>query len=263
MASRRRAERRRRSAAANRGRRSVLPRRNVEVVMKRAAELFAIEGRSSRSPFVEETWWTRSEPEDSFISVAASHWQMCVTRRRGSASLTVRGPQTKATITPIPDDAEFFGIQFSLGTFMPNLRPGHLVDRALRLPQATGTSFWLDRSAWELPGPDNVEVFVDRLVRAGLLVHDSVASAVLQGGVEGLSTRVVERRVSRATGLTRGAIRQIRRAENAVELLSGGVQARHAARQAGYADQPHLTRSLKRFVGQTPSQIASSARPGE
>ncbi|MCL4303751.1 MAG: hypothetical protein KJ077_49150 [Anaerolineae bacterium] len=25
--------------------------------------------------------------------------------------------------------------------------------------------------------------------------------------------------------------------------------------QAGYADQPHLTRSLKHFVGQTPAQI--------
>jgi hypothetical protein len=28
--------------------------------------------------------------------------------------------------------------------------------------------------------------------------------------------------------------------------------------QAGYADQPHLTRSLKRFVGQTPAQIVHS-----
>jgi hypothetical protein len=226
--------------------------------MKRAAELFAIEGRTSRSPFVEETWWARSVPEDSFISVAACHWVMCVTRQRGSAWLTVRGPETKATITPIPEDAEFFGIRFSLGTFMPDLQPGSLVDRAVTLPPATGASFWLDRSVWELPGPDNADVFVDRLVRAGLLVHDSVASAVVQGGVEDLSTRSVERRVSRATGLSRGAIRQIRRAERAVELLSRGVPAGDAARQAGYADQPHLTRSLKRFVGQTPSQIASS-----
>lgn len=30
------------------------------------------------------------------------------------------------------------------------------------------------------------------------------------------------------------------------------------AYQAGYADQPHLTRSLKRFVGQTPGQILST-----
>ena len=227
--------------------------------MKRAVELFAFDRRSSSSPFVDETWWTRSEPETSFISVAVIHWEMVVTRQRGAARLTVRGPETKATIVPIPEDAEFFGIQFSLGTFMPTLQPGQLVDRALTLPQATSTSFWFNGSAWELPGQDNADVFVDGLVRAGLLVHDPVASAALQGDVEGLSTRSVERRVSRATGLTRGVIRQIRRAERAVELLSRGVPAVDAARQAGYADQPHLSRSLKRFVGLTPSQIVTSA----
>jgi Helix-turn-helix domain len=246
-------------AAGRRRGRSVFSGHNVEEVMKRAAELFVIERQASHSPYVEETWWSRSEPEDSFISVAECHWQMCVTRQRGAAWLTVRGPHTKATITPIPEDAEFFGIQFSLGTFMPELQPGRLVDRAVTLPPAKSRSFWLDGSAWELPGPENADTFVDRLVRAGLVVHDPVASAALQGDAAGLSTRSVERRVVRATGLTRGAIRQIRRADRAVELLSAGVLARDAARRAGYADQPHLTRSLKRFVGQTPSQIESSA----
>jgi AraC-like DNA-binding protein len=59
--------------------------------------------------------------------------------------------------------------------------------------------------------------------------------------------------------LTRGAIEQIGRAERAVELLSRGMSPIEAARRAGYADQPHLTRSLKRLVGQTPSQIVSPA----
>ena len=34
----------------------------------------------------------------------------------------------------------------------------------------------------------------------------------------------------------------------------------HPQGQAQYADQPHLTRSLRRFVGRTPSQVATSAR---
>jgi len=33
--------------------------------MKRAAELFAFELRSSRSPLIEQTWQTCSEPEQS------------------------------------------------------------------------------------------------------------------------------------------------------------------------------------------------------
>ena len=230
------------------------------MVMKPAVGLFTFERRASRSPMIERTWQTQSVPEEFFISVAVSHWEMVVTRQQGTARLTVRGPETKATPAVIPEDAEFFGIQFSLGTFMPGLSPGQLVDRSRTLPQATKTSFWMDRSEWELPGPDNADVFVDRLVRAGLLVHDPVVAAAVQGEVDGLSRRSVQRRVSRATGLTRGAITQIRRAERAVELLSLGVPPIDVARRAGYADQPHLTRSLRRLAGRTPSQIVVTAQ---
>jgi AraC-like DNA-binding protein len=230
--------------------------------MKRAAELFDFRLRSSRTPLIEQTWQTRSQPAPSMISVAVSHWEMVITRQRGTVQLAVRGPETRATTAPIPQDAEFFGIQFSHGTFMPGLAPGRLVDSSLTLPGVTSTSFWLDGAEWELPGPGTADVFADRLARAGLLVHDPVVSAALQGDVAGLSKRSVERRVLRATGLTQGAIGQIRRAERAVGLLGRGMSPLEAAGQAGYADQPHLTRSLKRFVGQTPSQVAAFTHGG-
>jgi Helix-turn-helix domain len=228
--------------------------------VKRAVELFTFKRRSTRSPMVEQTWQTRSEPEQSFISVAVSHWEMVVTTRQsGDARLTVRGPETRATTAPIPEDADFFGIQFSPGTFMPALPPGQLRDRSLTLPMATKTSFWFAGSRLEFPGPDNVDAFVERLAWDGLLVHDPVAATAVNADIHDLSTRSVERRVARATGLTRGAIRQIRRAELAVQLLSRGVPALDVVHQAGYADQPHLTRSLKRLVGLTPTQIVASA----
>jgi hypothetical protein len=44
--------------------------------VKSAVELFTFERRSSRFSMVEQTWQTRSEPEESFISVAVSHWEM-------------------------------------------------------------------------------------------------------------------------------------------------------------------------------------------
>jgi hypothetical protein len=229
------------------------------ISMKRALELFTFEHRSSSTPLIETTWSTRSGSEGSFISVAECHWEMVVTRQEDGAWLTVRGPETRATGAPVPTDAEFFGIQFSHGTFMPDLAPGQVVDRGLTLPAPSRTSFWLDGTAWELPGPDNADVFVERLVRAGLLVYDPVVTAALSGEVDTRSTRTVERRVKRATGLTRGMIRQIQRAQQAVELLTRGLPALDVVRLAGYADQPHLTRSLKRLVGQTPSQIAAAS----
>jgi|SRR5579875_2717819 len=228
--------------------------------MRRAVDVFEFEAGSARSPLVERVWQTRSAPEDSFISVAVSHWEMVVTRQDGRAQLTVLGPETRATTASIPEDAEFFGIQFSLGTFMPMLPPGALVDRGITLEPSTRSSVWLDGYRVELPGRDDVDSFVASLARRQLLEHDPVVVAAVDGHVDGLGARSVERRVARATGLTRGHIRQIRRAERAVTMLSQGAAPIDVAFAAGYCDQPHLTRSLRRFVGQTPAEIAAAAR---
>jgi hypothetical protein len=223
--------------------------------MKRAAQLFVFEERASGTPLVEKLWRTRSEPVETFISVAESHWEIVVTREKGKAYVTVRGPETKASTAPIPQDAQFFGIVFRRGVFMPGLPVRGLVDGSVTLPEASGRSFWLNGSAWELPDYDNADVFVNRLVRDGLLVRDPVVEAALEGHVSDLSVRSVQRRVLRATGLTLAGIRQIDRAQKAVALLDQGVPIADTVGLTGYADQAHLTRSLKRFVGQTPSQI--------
>jgi hypothetical protein len=224
--------------------------------VKRAADLFLLDEWTSASEFVARTWRAPSVPEETFISVAASHWEIVVTTQRQRRRLTIRGPETRATIVPIPRDAKFFGIEFSIGTYMPNLPLVGLVDRAITLPNVTSTSVWFNGSSWEIPSVENADAFVDRLVRDGLLVRDGVAVAALHGEANGFSRRTLERRVARATGLTRGTLRQIERAEQAVDALGRGIPPHEAARRLGYADQPHLNRSLRRFVGQTPAEIA-------
>ncbi len=96
--------------------------------MKRAAELFVIDEWNSDSGFVEKAWTSHSESEPAFISIAVSRWQIVVTTERDVTQLTVRGPETRATVTPIPADAEFFGVVFSLGTSMPAVPLARLVE---------------------------------------------------------------------------------------------------------------------------------------
>jgi AraC-like DNA-binding protein len=227
--------------------------------MQRATKIFHFEEREPESPFIDAIWRTRSAPHQSFISVAATHWEIVVWRQAGQTHLTVRGPETKATTVPIPANADFFGVEFRLGAFMPDLPVLSLVDRDLTLPRGVGASFRLHGSVFETPTYDNIDAFVNRLAREGLLVSDPVVSAVLQGRQMDLSSRSIERRVRRATGLTLGTIRQIERAKKAAELLDRGATILDAGMHAGYADQAHLTRSLKRFMGQTPAQIAKEA----
>lgn len=217
---------------------------------------FDFDSRPSTSPLVEVIWRTRSERDaDSFISVAVTQWEMVITQQYGRAVCTIRGPETKASPAPIPPDAEFFGITFKLGAFMPALPVGNLVDGGIHLPEATGQSFWLQGSTWQLPTFDNADTFVEKLIRQGLLAYEPVVDEVLQGRIGTLSLRSVQRRFLRATGLTHGTVYQIQRARYAMGLLQQGIGIHDTVAQAGYADQPHLTRSLKRFMGQTPAQL--------
>lgn len=71
-----------------------------------------------------------------------------------------------------------------------------------------------------------------------------------------LSARSLQRRFLRATGLTLGAHRQIERARLATHLLAEGLPILDVALRAGYFDQAHLTRSLRRWIGRTPGQVA-------
>jgi AraC-like DNA-binding protein len=207
------------------------------------------------SPYVERVWRSHSEGAGSFLSIAESRWEIVVTRHQGLVSLTVRGPETKATPCCYPADAEWLGIRFKLGTVMPALPASKLVDGDVTLPEATSTSFWLHGAAWQFPDYDNADTFVDWLVRRGLLVREPVVHAALQGQLQDRSLRSVQRRFLQIAGITQDAARQIERARYATLLLRHGVSIADTTYAAGYFDQPHLTRSLKHFIGQTPAQV--------
>lgn len=221
--------------------------------------MFVFEEGASLPPFVHSIWRTRSEHAGAVTSIASIRWEMVVTKREDRTMLTVRGPETTASRAAFAAGTEWFGITFKPGTFMPSLPPSRIIDRKdSDLPEASRGSFWLDGSAWEYPSFEHADTFVNRLVEAGLLVRDPVVEAGLQGRRQDLSARAVQYRFRRATGLTHQAIRQIERARTGAALLAQGVSIPNVIHDAGYYDQSHLTRSLRRFIGLSPAQLATA-----
>lgn len=219
-------------------------------------ELIDFDDRASDSPVVDRIWRSQSERAGCFRSMATCNWGMVVTRHRGCVSMTIRGPETFATLADCPAEAEWVGIHFKLGSFMPLVLPGDIRDRNDLSVPGSNQSFHLGGAAWEYPSFDNAEVFVDRLVKEGLVLTDPYVLAALEGQPGQRTHRTDQRHFMRATGMTLAAIRQVERAREATALLRCGGTIADVAYGLGYYDQPHLTRSLKRFVGQTPSQIA-------
>lgn len=218
----------------------------------------AFDTRPCDASLVDMVWQTRTEQATPFISQAESRWEIVVFTYQGETTVAIRGPETQATAAESPADAEFFGIAFKLGAFMPDLPTVNRLNRNdLILPTTSRRTFWLNGANWEIPTFENVDVFVNRLVRAGLLTKDPVVAAALQGQTPNLSPRALQYRFLRATGLTQATIQQIERVRQALFLLQQGSSILDAVHEVGYYDQPHLTRSFKRFLGQTPMQIAS------
>jgi AraC-like DNA-binding protein len=186
---------------------------------------------------------------------------MVFVRHNSNSRLLVVGPLTEAGVASWEEGAEILWVKFKLGTFMPHMPFRDILDQETALPEATGRSFWLKGSAWQFPDPENIETFIDRLARAEILVRDRFVNAALGGDFLETPSRTVRHRFQQATGLPPGQIRQFERARQAETLLRCGHSISDTVYEMGYFDQPHLTRSLKRWVGYTPAQIARSLQP--
>lgn len=216
---------------------------------------FIYEERPSDSSFVQTIWRTQSESDGCHLTPADGCWDILLIKQAAETRVSLCGPMTKATPILYKAGSEYMGIRFKIGAFMPQLPANNILDVVTPLPKATSQSFWLADSAWQLPAWENVEAFVDKLAREGLIARDGVLDAILQGQAQDMSLRSVQRRFLQTTGLTQSYLRQIERARHAAALLQQGVPILETVYEAGYTDQPHLTKSLKYLIGQTPAQI--------
>jgi hypothetical protein len=217
--------------------------------------------RASPSPFIERVWTCHSTSGGNFLAVASTHWELVVTRLCGQTTVTLHGPETQPREVYCPAEGEWFAIRFKAGTFMPQLPVHRLIDgNDVNLAPAFRGRFRLDGSAWEIPDFQNAEVFVDRLVKRGLLTRDTAVAAALEGDDHALHTRTAQRHFLHATGMSHAALRAIERARFATRLLREGQRPSDVAHDAGYFDQAHLTRSLRKLIGLTPGSIAREER---
>jgi AraC-like DNA-binding protein len=147
-------------------------------------------------------------------------------------------------------------ISFKASTFLSFVPPKDILDRGILLSTARH-SFQLASDTFEIPTFENAEGFIRSLVKKEQVRQDEVVEAALMDRLPAYSLRSIQRRFVRATGMTQNYFRQIQRARMAAALLQSGTPAAEVAFQAGYSDQSHMSRSLKRILGRTPSEITT------
>lgn len=213
------------------------------------------EERLSDAPYVERVTHGRTASDGSAIRPAECHWHMVFVNHMGGTHPVIVGPWTTAGVASWAEGAEILWVKFKLGVFMPRLPAHNFLNAETILPQGACRSFHLDGAVWQFPTYENVDTFVNQLVRNEVLVHDPLVDHVRHGRVPDMPSRTVRHRFAQATGLTQSHVYQWERAQQAAVLLQQGTSILDTLEATGYFDQSHLTKALKRFVGQTPAQL--------
>ena len=219
------------------------------------------EQRSSASPAIRLVWRAYVEEPAAYVDEASEHWGLSfVECSDGSRRAELAGPRLTARPIESYRGETYWGVELAAHVVVPGVDKGLLEGDVLDLEVTRGGVVIGNREhPW--PGWADLEAFVGALLEAGTLVSDEDIRRALSGDDIGLSRRSWQRRFRAVTGLSRKQIQQLERAREAYVLLQRGLRPAEVAIAAGYADQAHLTRSLKLIRNETPAQIVAAARP--
>jgi hypothetical protein len=210
-------------------------------------------------PLVQRVWAATCDAPTTFASAAKASCMIAFARSRDGVTVHLRGPETRGTSLTCSEGEEFFGVELRLGAYLPLYPPSGLADlNDALLPILPGDRILLDNRDWEMPTEQNVDVFLDRLVRAGLVVFDPLVDEIRHGErPRGVSERVAQTRFRRAVGISHRKLVSIEQAQHAAQLLAAGTAIADVVTASGYYDQPQLARAMRWATGHTPGELRS------
>jgi AraC-like DNA-binding protein len=187
--------------------------------------------------------------------------------RHGAGAL-LAGPDTRPVLAAARPGEVIIGLRFGPGAGGPALGLGLEAVRDARVPLGEILPA-LDRA---LPGDLGPDIALARLIAAGRalgaaarpdpavreaarrLAEPSARVDALAREL-GLSERQLRRRCLAAVGYGPKTLQRVLRFRRFLALGAGGGDLAAIAAEAGYADQPHLTRESRRLAGATPAAL--------
>lgn len=214
------------------------------------------ESRKSTNPYIDTIWKSQNLTDGVYLATPDGSWDLIVgIDQAGAKSMMIAGQATKPQKIPYLAGTKSVVISFAPGAYMPQYPAEALLDGAEMLPNFDADHFMLAGHTFKFPTFEDAEDLVGELVKLKILKNDSVVDGELRGTPKAMSDRGKQRHFAQTTGLTKKYLGQIKQAQRAVMLLQQGKKPVEAAVEAGYTDQPHLAKSLRKIMGSKPSDV--------
>jgi len=206
--------------------------------------------RKSTHPLIETVWRSKNIADGTYLATPDKSWDLiAITHQDGSRQMMLTGQATKPAYVPYVAGTSSVVISFVPSAYLPSHPGVSLVDSFEFLPTVDKDHFQLAEHIFAFPSFDNAEELVEQMLMQGILKNDPVVDGTFQAH----SDRTKQRHYTETTGMSRKSLEQIERAQQAVILLQKGKRPADAAVDSGYSDQPHLTKSLKKIMGISPT----------
>lgn len=174
-------------------------------------------------------------------------------RSSNSAEVILRGPETKPRGDILLPGYPWTGIRLRPGIQIKNFPTQKMTNSFQTLPADSNGQFEFEGTLLQFPDFDNVEQLIKQMYDLGYIGGKVLHSEELPK--QGMSLKSYSRYVKRNTGLSPYKLHQLQRMAEAMRLLREGMPGATVASQLGFADQAHLTRAAKQFLGHTPKEL--------
>ena len=208
------------------------------------------------SPVVKSVTHTTFSEDTSVQFRPDGCWDFAILKSAHGIAVLRTGLTTTTVTHQAAAGDEILAINFKASSYM-SLMPGEdMRDQGVVLEAIGPDRFWLGTDVLEIPSFDNVDGFVAKLLRNSIVEENRLVASVVSGHPMAMSERTMQRHFLKTTGVTYKTFTQIERAQKALALLQQGRPAADVAFALGYADQPHMIRSVKAIMGATPARAA-------
>lgn len=209
--------------------------------------------RSSELEPIASVWTGRASEITSRTVLADPCISIILVKSKTNAEVILRGPETKPRSEILIPGHTWTGIRLQPGVQLKNFPTQQFTNKFRALPADTNGRFQLAGTLLQFPSFNNAEQLVKQMYDLGCMSGKALNAQELPK--QGMSPKSYSRFVKRNTGLSPYKLHQLQRMAEAFRLLRQGVPAATVASELGFADQAHLARAAKQFLGHTPREL--------
>lgn len=209
--------------------------------------------RPSKSELVASVWMCKPTEITPRTVLADPCTSIILVKSNERTKIVLRGPETKPRNEHYMPDTTWIGIRLYPGVKLKNFPAQPYLDCSRPIKADNDGRFLFEGTLLSFQDFDNAEEFIEQMRDLGYVSGEAID---VQGVTRAeMSTKAYSRYIKHNTGLSPYKLHQLHRMTKVFELIQDGVPLATIATNQGFADQAHLHRAVRQYLGHTPKEL--------